>query len=51
MYLAFKPDDCTAQNNAMAATEECLHEIRQWMIRDRLLINCRGDLKKVLSDF
>lgn len=39
MYLAFKPDDSTAQNNAMAAMEECLHEIRQWMIRDRLLIN------------
>ena len=39
MYLAFKPDDSTAQNNAMAAVEECLHEIRQWMIRDRLLIN------------
>ena len=39
MYLAFKPDDSTAQNNAMAAIEECLHEIRQWMIRDRLLIN------------
>ena len=39
MYLAFKPDDSTAQNNTIAATEECLHEIRQWMIRDRLLIN------------
>ena len=39
MYLAFKPDDRTAQNNAMAAMEECLHEIHQWMIRDRLLIN------------
>ena len=23
----------------MAVMEECLHEIRQWMIRDRLLIN------------
>ena len=39
MYLAFKPDDSTAQNNAMTAMEECLHEICQWMIRDRLLIN------------
>ena len=39
MYLAFKPFDSTAQNNAMAAMEECLQEIRQWMIRDRLLIN------------
>lgn len=39
MYLAFKPDDSTAQNNAIAAMEECLHEIRLWMIRDRLLIN------------
>ena len=37
MYLAFKPDDSTAQNNAMAAMEEFLNEIRQWMIRDRLL--------------
>ena len=36
---AFKPDDSTAQNNAMAAMEECLHEIRQWMMRDSLLIN------------
>lgn len=32
MYLAFKPDDSTAQNKAMAAMEECQHEIRQWMI-------------------
>ena len=39
MYLAFKPDDSTEQTNAMAAMEECLIEIRQWMIRDRLLIN------------
>ena len=39
MNLAFKPDDSTAQNNAIAAMEECLHEIRLWMIRDRLLIN------------
>ena len=39
MYLAFKPDDSTAQKNAIAAIEEYLHEIRQWMIRDRLLIN------------
>ena len=39
MYLAFKPDDSTAQNNAIAAMQECLHEIRLWMIRDRLLIN------------
>ena len=29
MYLAFNPDDCTAQNNAMAAMEECLHKICQ----------------------
>ena len=34
LYLALKPDDSTAQNNAMTAMEECLHEIRQWMIRD-----------------
>ena len=39
MYLAFKPDDSTAQNNAIAGMEECLHEIRLWMTRDRLLIN------------
>ena len=39
MYLAFKPDDSIAQNNAIVAMEECLPEIRQWMIRDRLLIN------------
>ena len=39
MYLAFKPDDSTAQNNAIAAMVECLHEIRQWMIRDRLHVN------------
>ena len=39
LYLAFKPDALTKQDPAVAAMEACLRDIRQWMIRDKLMIN------------
>eukprot|EP00794_Sanderia_malayensis_P013257 gene13257-14621_t len=39
LYLAFQPDDSTAQDSALEAMEACLQDIRMWMIRDRLMIN------------
>ena len=39
LYLAFQPNDGAAQDSAMKAMEACLQDIRNWMIRDRLMIN------------
>ena len=38
LCLAFQPDSA-AQDFAMKAMEACLQDIRNWMIRDRLMIN------------
>ena len=39
LYLAFQPNDSAAQDSAMKAMEACLQDIRDWMIRDKLMIN------------
>ena len=39
LYVSCKPDDTTSQIAAVAAMENCIHDIRQWMIHDRLMIN------------
>ena len=39
MILAFKPVDTAAQDTAVSAIEACLRDIKQWMIKDKLMIN------------
>ena len=39
IYLAFNPNDDSDQDAAIAAMEECLCDIRSWMIHEKLIIN------------
>ena len=39
LYLAFKSVDTAAQDTAISAMKACLRDIRQWMIKDKLMIN------------
>ena len=39
LYLSFKADSSTAQNDAMKAMENCITAIRAWMIEDKLRLN------------
>ena len=39
LYLSFKPSSAMSQQNAVLAMEKCIEKIRQWMVRDRLLMN------------
>ena len=39
LYLSFKADSSTAQNDARKATENCITAIRVWMIEDKLCLN------------
>ena len=39
LYLEFKPVDTAAQDTAVSAMKACLRDIRQWMIKDKFMIN------------
>ena len=39
LYLSFKPDDTTCQNDAINAMNKCVDDLRNWMITDKLMIN------------
>ena len=39
LYLSFKPDDTTCQNEAVNAMNKCIDDLRNWMITDKLMIN------------
>ena len=39
LYLSFKADSSTAQNDAMKAMENCITAIRAWMIEDKQRLN------------
>ena len=39
LYLSFKPDDTTCQNDAINAMNKCVDDLRKWMITDKLIIN------------
>ena len=39
LYLAFNPSSDGAQDAAITAMENCLRDIQNWMISDRLMIN------------
>ena len=37
--MSFKPDDANAQDEAIHTMEDCLKDIRKWLIEGRLLLN------------
>ena len=37
--MSFKPDDANAQDEAIRAVEDCIKDIRNWLIEGRLLLN------------
>ena len=37
LYVSFKPDDANAQDEAIRAMEDCIKDIRNWLIEGRLL--------------
>ena len=39
LYLSFKSDDKSSLNEAISAINRCISDLRNWMIRDRLMIN------------
>ena len=39
LYFYFKPDSSTCQREAIKVIEECIAEVRIWMVSHRLLIN------------
>ena len=39
LYVSFSPKDELGQDDALAAMERCVEEIRRWMIRNRLMMN------------
>ena len=36
-YLSFKPDDLSIQEDAITAMQNCIDDIRSWMVHDKLL--------------
>ena len=39
LYLSFKSDDKSGLDEAISAMNRCIGDLRNWMIRDRLMIN------------
>ena len=39
IYLSFKPDSAANQESAIVAIENCIKDIRRWMLADRLMLN------------
>ena len=39
LYVSFKPDGSTSQEDAMSAMQDCVRDIRTWMHHDKLLLN------------
>ena len=39
IYLSFKADDLSSQQNAITAMQNCIDDIRSWMEHDKLLLN------------
>ena len=39
LYVSFSPKDELGQDDALAAMERCVEEIRRWMIRNKLMLN------------
>ena len=39
MYLGFKSDGTSSLDEAISVMNRCISDLRNWMIRDRLMIN------------
>ena len=39
LYLSFRPNDRSSQDQAIASVEACISDVRAWLIHNRLLIN------------
>ena len=39
IYLSFKPDDLSSQQDAVTAMQNCIDDIHSWMAHDKLLLN------------
>ena len=39
VYLSFKPDSTAGEQDAITALQDCITDIRSWMIADRLKLN------------
>ena len=39
IYLSFKPNSNTSQEDAVRVVERCIEKIGRWLIHDRLLLN------------
>ena len=39
IYLSFKPDDSSSQQDAITAMQNCIDDNRSWMEHDKLLLN------------
>ncbi len=39
LYISFKPCNSVNQEQALAAMENCIRDLRQWMLKDTLFIN------------
>ena len=39
IYLSFKPDDLSSQQDVITAMQNCIDDIRSWMQHDKLLLN------------
>ena len=39
LYLSFKSDDKSSLDEAISAMNGCISDLRNWLIRDRLMIN------------
>ena len=37
--MSFKPDDANSQDEAIRAVEDCIKDVRNWLIEGRLLLN------------
>ena len=39
LYVSFKPDDAKAEDEAIRAMDNCIEDLRNWLIEGRLLLN------------
>ena len=44
LYLAFSPDVQGEDEAALNAMRDCIHDLRNWMIEDRLMLNDKTEV-------
>ena len=50
IYLSFKPDDLSSQQNAITAMQNCTDDIRSWMEHDKLSTMKRRNFSSLATD-